>query len=64
MPEPALSAEFYTVREIAQKLRIGEQQAYATVHRGEVRAVKIGGSYRVPAGELERLQRGEPLTDE
>jgi excisionase family DNA binding protein len=52
-------AEFRTVKETAEVLRIGITQAYNAIHAGEIKAVKIGGSYRVPDGEIERLKRGE-----
>jgi excisionase family DNA binding protein len=50
---------FHTVQELKALLRIGESQAYAAVASGVVRAVKIGGSWRIPHSEFERLQRGE-----
>ena len=50
---------FHTVRELKDLLRIGESQAYAAVASGQVKAIKIGGSWRIPHSEFERLQRCE-----
>jgi excisionase family DNA binding protein len=50
---------FHTVQELKTLLRIGESQAYALVANREVKAIKVGGSWRIPHSEFERLQRAE-----
>jgi excisionase family DNA binding protein len=48
-----------TVKETAKLLRIGINQCYRAIERGEIRGIRIGGSIRVPDSELDRLQFGE-----
>jgi excisionase family DNA binding protein len=51
--------EFYSVREFAFKARRGLNQLYQAIHNGEIIASRIGGSWRIPSSELDRLRRGE-----
>ena len=44
-----------TVEEVAAELRIGRSAAYSAVARGEIPAVRIGRSLRVPRHALESL---------
>lgn len=41
-----------TTEEAADELRIGRTRMYALIKSGEVVSVKVGGSRRVPRGEL------------
>jgi excisionase family DNA binding protein len=50
-PAPATT----TVVEAAKRLRIGRNQAYEAVHRGEIPVIKIGKRLLVPTGALDRL---------
>jgi excisionase family DNA binding protein len=43
------------VAEVARLLRTGRNQTYAAIESGEIRAVRIGRSIRVPRGEVARL---------
>lgn len=52
-------AEFYTVPEIARKLRIARSRAYAMVANGTIPALKIGHSVRVRGKELDRWLEGQ-----
>ena len=45
----------YRVPEAAEALGICRAHVYNLITRGELRAVKIGGSTRIPATELARL---------
>jgi excisionase family DNA binding protein len=60
MPAARNEPQFLTVKEFAKTLNIGTVQAYNAIHSGEVRAIKIGGSYRIPDDEIDRLKRGRP----
>lgn len=51
MPE----ALVYTVEQAAELLSIGRGAAYAAVRRGDLPAVRIGRSLRVPRHKLEAL---------
>jgi excisionase family DNA binding protein len=44
-----------TVPQAAQLLRIGRTAAYEAVRRGQIPAVRIGRSVRIPRHALERL---------
>jgi excisionase family DNA binding protein len=55
--------EVLTVREAAAVLRIGRNQLYEAVARGELRAFRIGRSIRIPKQALlELLASGSPPT--
>lgn len=54
-----------TVREAADALGVGKDAVYKAINRGDLRAVKLGGTMLVPHVELERLlgleQAPEPV---
>jgi excisionase family DNA binding protein len=57
-PEPDLLAqlpEVLTVREVAAILRVGRNQLYAAVARGDLPAVRIGRTIRIPRNALTDL---------
>lgn len=45
----------YTVRQAARLLGLGRETLRQAVHRGEVRAIRVGRHLYVPAHELARL---------
>lgn len=45
----------FTVREAAAYLRIGRNQAYELVRRGELFGVRIGRSVRIPRSAIEAM---------
>jgi excisionase family DNA binding protein len=51
--------EFRRPIEAARILRVGRHQIYQAIAAGEIRAVRIGGQFRIPEGELDRMRRGE-----
>lgn len=51
MTEPAV----LTVEEAARVLRIGRSAAYDAVRRGELPAVRIGRTLRIPRHRLEQM---------
>ena len=57
-------AAVLTVDEVAEALRIGRRQAYSAVQRGEIPAIRIGRSLRVPRAWLDRTLAGEPEDNE
>jgi excisionase family DNA binding protein len=53
--------EVLTVREAATLLRVGRNQLYQAVERGQLRAVRIGRSIRIPKQALlHLLAHGNP----
>jgi excisionase family DNA binding protein len=52
-----------TVREAAASLGVGKDAVYKAINRGDVRAVKLGGTLLVPRVELERFLGVEDDTE-
>ncbi|GAA0227954.1 helix-turn-helix domain-containing protein [Saccharothrix mutabilis subsp. mutabilis] len=53
MPEdndraPLVQVKFLTVAEVAQVMRVSKMTVYRLVHSGELTAVRVGKSFRVP----------------
>jgi excisionase family DNA binding protein len=48
---------FLTYKEFAFEARLSESGVRKHVKRGDVRAVRLGRSVRIPRSELERLSR-------
>jgi excisionase family DNA binding protein len=48
-PKPA----FLTVSEVAQTLRVSDMTIYRLIASGDLRALKVGRSYRIPADALD-----------
>jgi len=48
----------YRVKEAARRLDISPSQAYNLINRGELEAVRLGSSLRVPARALEVIAKG------
>jgi excisionase family DNA binding protein len=49
IPERALSeVRFLTVAEVAAAMRVSKMTVYRLVHNGELPAVRVGRSFRVP----------------
>ena len=46
--------QFLTVAEVADVMRISKMTVYRLVHSGEMPAVRVGHSYRVPQDALEQ----------
>ncbi|GAA4965801.1 helix-turn-helix domain-containing protein [Kineococcus glutinatus] len=50
MPEdrPLTDVRFLTVAEVASLMRVSKMTVYRLVHNGELPAVRVGRSFRVP----------------
>lgn len=46
---------FLTVAEVAQQMRVSKMTVYRLVHAGELDAVRVGRSFRVPAAAVEEF---------
>ncbi len=44
---------FYTVREIAQKLKLKEVTIQRAIHGGKLKACKVGKGYRIRESDIE-----------
>ncbi|MBE6483434.1 helix-turn-helix domain-containing protein [Actinobaculum sp. 352] len=52
---PRSGPQFYTVAEVAELTRVSRMTVYRMVHSGELPAVRVGGSYRVPKSAVDEL---------
>ncbi len=43
-----LDTKFLTVAEVATALRVSKMAVYRLIHTGELAAIRIGKSYRIP----------------
>ena len=55
----ATEPEFYTVQEVADRLRVSRKTIYRMAERGEIKAIRLGDVYRIPRESVEALVRGE-----
>ena len=56
--------DLVTVEDYGRWAGIGRRQAYESVHRGDVRSIRIGRSLRIPRTSLEALVNGSaPAAD-
>jgi excisionase family DNA binding protein len=44
---------FLTVAEVAEELRVSGMTVYRLIHSGELRAVRVGRSFRVPTDAVD-----------
>lgn len=55
---------FLTVAEVAQMARVSRMTVYRMVHAGELPAIRVGKSFRVPEAAVEEmLSQGLPLPE-
>lgn len=47
--------QFYTVAEVADLTRVSKMTVYRMVHAGDLPAVRVGSSYRVPKSAVDQL---------
>jgi excisionase family DNA binding protein len=56
--KPGLSeVRFLTVAEVAQTMRVSKMTVYRLVHNGELEAVRVGRSFRVPETAVDEYLR-------
>ena len=51
--------DYYTPREVADKLKVNTRTLYRWIHEGKLKAVKVGELWRISETELSRILRGE-----
>src|ERR1041384_1968661 len=56
------TVRFLTVAEVARIMRVSKMTVYRLVHSGEMSAVRVGRSYRVPESAVNAYLK-EALTD-
>ncbi|MGO1581985.1 MAG: helix-turn-helix domain-containing protein [Actinomycetaceae bacterium] len=55
MVESQGNSPFLTVAEVAESLRVSKMTVYRMVHSGELPAVRVGRSFRVPNAAVDQL---------
>ena len=53
--EMSEGTRFMTVAEVADQIRVSKMTVYRLVHSGELEAVRVGRSFRVPEHAVEEL---------
>ncbi|WP_336923826.1 helix-turn-helix domain-containing protein [Aquipuribacter sp. SD81] len=61
-PAPLSEVQFLTVSEVAARMRVSKMTVYRLVHGGELSAVRVGRSFRVPVHAVDDYLRAG-LTD-
>jgi len=49
-----IDEHYLRVREYAQRFNLSESAVYKKIERGEIRAIRIGKTVRIPSSEMER----------
>jgi len=52
MTNATAPSQFLTVAEVAEQMRVSKMTVYRLVHSGELPAVRVGKSFRVPQQAL------------
>ena len=57
VPAPRAAVTFLTVAEVAAMMRVSKMTVYRLVHAGELPAVRVGRSFRVPEDAVNEYLR-------
>jgi excisionase family DNA binding protein len=57
VPRPLSEVRFLTVAEVAAAMRVSKMTVYRLVHSGELPAVRVGRSFRVPEAAVAEFLR-------
>jgi excisionase family DNA binding protein len=55
---PLSDVRFLTVAEVATIMRVSKMTVYRLVHSGELEAIRVGRSFRVPEQAVNQYLRG------
>jgi excisionase family DNA binding protein len=55
---PLSDVKFLTVAEVASIMRVSKMTVYRLVHSGELEAIRVGRSFRVPEQAVNRYLKG------
>ena len=55
---PLSDVRFLTVAEVATIMRVSKMTVYRLVHSGELEAIRVGRSFRVPEQAVNRYLKG------
>jgi len=54
---PVNAVRFYKVSEVAALLRVSKMSVYRLIHAGDMEAIQVGRSFRVPAQAVDAYLR-------
>ena len=57
-PGDISDVKFLTVAEVASIMRVSKMTVYRLVHSGELEAIRVGRSFRVPEQAVNRYLKG------
>lgn len=57
MPRADFEVRFLTVAEVAEIMRVSKMTVYRLVHAGDLAAMRVGRSYRVPERAVQEYLR-------
>ena len=49
--------EMYKIKEVARILDISERTVYKFMNEGKIRAIRVGGQWRIPKSEVEKYTK-------
>jgi excisionase family DNA binding protein len=55
---PTVEEDYYTVEEVARRLRVSNMTVYRWIKAGKLGAYKVGGEFRIAEGDIERFLEG------
>ncbi|HEY1822019.1 MAG TPA: helix-turn-helix domain-containing protein [Trebonia sp.] len=61
-PGPLTDVKFLTVHEVAVIMRLSKMSVYRLVHSGDLEAVRVGRSFRVPEQAVVSYLNGATVT--
>jgi excisionase family DNA binding protein len=58
--------QYYTIEEVAEKLKVTRQAIHNWIKEGRIESIKIGRARRIPAASIERLleQSRQPVREQ
>ena len=59
LADDATAPRFLTVAAVAEMARVSRMTVYRMVHSGELPAIRVGKSYRVPQAAVEKMLSDE-----
>lgn len=57
-PQMGQEPKFFTVAEVAAIMRVSKMTVYRLVHAGDMPAIRVGRSYRVPESAVTDFLKG------
>ena len=58
-----MDSDIFTIRQVAEYLKINEKTAYRLAADGKIPGFKVGGSWRFRRDEIETLTKGKSLDE-